>query len=212
MIQAVLSIVHIVLFVHYVCMPISSISLSSMCKLGILTAQRFSWLGKKKNTVYGMPVGQNLMVNVALLLITLFLRSWIYTHPNQCTSGKQINFRLKLLRKLLVVQLRQSTTELKHSKMPGYKISQNVFKDRAVVQRHLCPMCELVLKDAVQLPCCGHRCCESCVDEILSQRATTKCPAPQCGEQLAEENGKWVSILCTCTHSRSRFRWSSFST
>jgi hypothetical protein len=48
------------------------------------------------------------------------------------------------------------------------------------LSHYTCPVCKDVFKDCVQLPC-GHKCCNSCVDELFPPDSTEdgQCPVQE---------------------------------
>ena len=54
--------------------------------------------------------------------------------------------------------------------MPGYKVSQKIFKDKKLYDKYKCLACKLLLKAAVQSAHCGHWFCETCIILLLKIR------------------------------------------
>lgn len=78
--------------------------------------------------------------------------------------------------------------------MPGHKLNKTLFKDQVALQRLLCPLCGLLLRDPVQ-PTCGHRLCKSCAEDIISGENHPTCPQQACGEEFSDEDGAFVSVV-----------------
>ena len=58
---------------------------------------------------------------------------------------------------------------------------QPVFVD--VDDKYICPACNKVLQNPMQTEC-GHRICEPCLDDLLTQTDSAKCPVSEeyCGQ------------------------------
>ena len=93
---------------------------------------------------------------------------------------------------------RARTVAKKLSKMPGYCVSRDIFKDGDVLDRehdrYVCSECQLLLKDPVQLTRCGHRLCISCAEDILAGHAPAQCPRQDCKQDFAQKYGASVSL------------------
>ena len=75
------------------------------------------------------------------------------------------------------------------------EVATKIFKNRDYLDRYSCLICSNLLHDPVQLGC-GHRLCRSCADRLVASKATVlKCPAQDCGEEIADEDGAYVCIL-----------------
>ena len=76
-------------------------------------------------------------------------------------------------------------------RMPGHCVSKDIFKNSRSFEDYICPECNLLLKEPVQLVSCGHRLCKSCADEL---HAPPRCPAAECEELCdIEDDGAYVS-------------------
>ncbi len=48
--------------------------------------------------------------------------------------------------------------------------SKELFKDPDLYDKYQCPVCNSLLRDAVQTACCGHQHCKDCIDQLLKIR------------------------------------------
>jgi hypothetical protein len=75
-------------------------------------------------------------------------------------------------------------------RMPGHNVSRDIFKNSRGFDDYICPECNLLLNEPVQLSC-GDRFCKSCADSVTESHAPPRCP--KCEELCDVEDRVYVS-------------------
>uniref|UniRef100_A0A7N4NLW9 TNF receptor associated factor 4 n=1 Tax=Sarcophilus harrisii TaxID=9305 RepID=A0A7N4NLW9_SARHA len=79
-------------------------------------------------------------------------------------------------------------------------------------RRLLCPLCGKAMREPVQVSTCGHRFCDTCLQEFLSE-GVFKCPEDQLPLDYAkiypdpELEAQVLSLAIRCIHSEEGCRW-----
>ncbi|XP_065550621.1 TNF receptor-associated factor 4 isoform X4 [Lathamus discolor] len=93
--------------------------------------------------------------------------------------------------------------------MPGYDYKLLERPRRRV----LCPLCGKPMREPVRVSTCGHRFCDTCLQEFLSE-GVFKCPEDQLPLEYAkiypdpELEAQVLSLAIRCIHSEEGCRWS----
>lgn len=72
--------------------------------------------------------------------------------------------------------------------------------------KYVCPVCKLVLRNAMQLPC-GHQICELCIDMLFGESDNATCPVKddeEC-EQPFPKNQVNKLLLFVYTYKKMRY-------
>uniref|UniRef100_A0A8D2LS50 TNF receptor associated factor 4 n=1 Tax=Varanus komodoensis TaxID=61221 RepID=A0A8D2LS50_VARKO len=79
-------------------------------------------------------------------------------------------------------------------------------------RRLLCPLCAKAMREPVRVSTCGHRFCDTCLQEFLSE-GVFKCPEDQLPLDYAkiypdpELEAQVLSLTIRCIHSEEGCRW-----
>ncbi|KAG5269382.1 hypothetical protein AALO_G00201370, partial [Alosa alosa] len=80
-------------------------------------------------------------------------------------------------------------------------------------RRFQCPLCSKAMREPVQVSTCGHRFCDTCLQEFLSE-GVFKCPEDQLPLDYAkiypdpELEQQILALAIRCIHSEEGCRWS----
>ena len=110
---------------------------------------------------------------------------------------------ISVFRNFLVLWTSYTCSTVNNSLMPGHDV---IFSQPELQSKYICPECNLLLHEAVQLSC-GHWLCQSCADTIISREryvlqsiralhiyllspshSEPCCPKENCGELLTPED------------------------